>query len=213
MPIKVFRDPVQLTQHHFIAATGQLLDPHDHTPVDAVTDASFLFLFDGKKIGPTHILEGLGREASAKNLLSLMAKNVEAELARDKTKDGFFGIDPARTTVILNGRGQRMPQVSVTGALLAHEQVHYDIFFLVAQAAIRAIEALAEVSDTTFLSKADALWKSHVVDVNCRNDVLQRLYDEQTRHGADQTFQGLWSAWAAQSLAQPEPFAIGAHVL
>ncbi len=87
-----------------------------------------------------------------------------------------------------------------TDELLAHEQLHFDLGIVCANALARDLDGLSATSAQALANAFDALRRLHVDD---RADDISRAYDEQTKHGKDQKMQCVWQAAMAECLARP----------
>ncbi|MCP4783052.1 MAG: hypothetical protein GY903_20625 [Fuerstiella sp.] len=97
-----------------------------------------------------------------------------------------------------------------TPALLAHEQFHYDVGIVVARAAVRHFSALRASTSAALGTALAAATRLHF---STRNNLIQRRYDIDTRHGTNSHYQRIWKNRMATCLANPSADQIGGYFL
>lgn len=95
---------------------------------------------------------------------------------------------------------------TLTPGLLAHEQFHYDVGFVVARALAHQLTIAREPSlaalKTTFVSRANLHFHRRV-------GLIQRRYDIDTSHGANAHYQKIWLDRMTTCLGNPKANQIG----
>lgn len=89
--------------------------------------------------------------------------------------------------------------VSRTDALLAHEQLHYDVGIICARALARDLEGLNGSDPDDLLTQLSDM---QVLHMSTRAGAIQDAYDTQTQHGRNATRQQEWQAAMAQCLGR-----------
>lgn len=87
-----------------------------------------------------------------------------------------------------------------TDALLAHEQIHYDLGILAGRAMAREMETLEAATQAELSTAFNTCFVLHK---DTRLGPLQARYDTQTEHGTIEQQQQRWQALISQCLANP----------
>ena len=133
------------------------------------------------------------------NLPSLPPRNVGGQLAL---------ADPMQLTITPNTRVRiGAPQ---TPALLAHEQLHYDVGICIARQVARELMRLRE---PTVAALATAMQRIVELHFHRRSRLIQRRYDIDSQHGTNAHFQRIWAHMITAALANPNSTQIGGFFL
>ena len=217
MSITVTRYPEHLEDRHF-NAVSTLVDPADGQPVRALTRPAFGFWAVTERhtvwIDPEPKPFIVGSSAGFYDDISARAGHLHDHTSR---REGtMFRLDRSKTILLLTlGNCQKLSGIQVSGQLLAHEQVHWDIFFIVARATARAIGAMSEATEATLRRKADSAVTARLMDGSSNNgllsvnDSIQAAYESETVHGANMAAQILWQAQVTAALAAPTSDQLG----
>jgi hypothetical protein len=101
-------------------------------------------------------------------------------------------------TITVTPRAKVLSSASKTAALLAHEQVHYDIGLLAGRAMGRALAAIRTASREALRTALNDTFTLHGVT---RMGAIQVKYDTDTNHSAIATEQTRWRALTTAGLA------------
>jgi len=93
-----------------------------------------------------------------------------------------------------------------TAGLLAHEQLHYDVGFVIARQLARELNVIEAGSDDALRDTLDELIELHF---HTRARLIQTRYDRETQHGTNAHFQRIWS----QSMRTCLGTASASHIL
>lgn len=96
---------------------------------------------------------------------------------------------------------RRVAGAPATAALLAHEQGHWDIAFLVGGSCARRLAGLHAGTADALREGVTGVLREHFV---ARNEAIQARYDRETGHGRDEATQRRWAAALSQALASNE---------
>jgi hypothetical protein len=77
-----------------------------------------------------------------------------------------------------------------TADLLAHEQLHYDVGFVIARQLARELNVIDDATEPGLRAQVDSLFKLHFTT---RAKLIQTRYDRETNHGLNAHFQKYWS--------------------
>ena len=97
-------------------------------------------------------------------------------------------------------RAQVKRGANQTAALLAHEQIHYDLGVLAARAMARELEKMEAATPSALSTAIKQSWTLHT---DTRLGPLQERYDLQTQHGIVGAQQQRWETLIKQGLANP----------
>lgn len=95
-------------------------------------------------------------------------------------------------------------------SLLSHEQLHYDVGFVIARQLARELNVIDAATERGLKDKLDELIELHF---HTRARLIQTRYDREANHGANHHFQRLWKANMAKCLADPHAHQIGGWML
>ena len=93
-----------------------------------------------------------------------------------------------------------------SAALLSHEQFHYDVPFAIARVVASKLNALRAPSVTELRRKIAEITLLHF---QTRNNLIQKRYDIDTRHGTNAHFQRIWKNRMTNVLSNPRANQIG----
>ncbi|MBL8587770.1 MAG: hypothetical protein JNK46_04510 [Methylobacteriaceae bacterium] len=211
MAILVFRQ-LQLLEDWNFAPVATLVDPADGRAVDALTVPDFRFV--GKATEVFETVDPPPRPAVAAPGAPLVERvTTEAgNLARSALarRGRFFRLDPANTFLFLTlGACQKRAGLTVAGALLAHEQAHWDIFLLGARRVASRLAALRAVSEAGLTRQANQIAAELGVAAASNVNLAQSLYDLQTDHGANAVWQATWQGFVTRAMAEADPLVVG----
>ena len=178
MPITATRAIGTLSWSDFAVVRPPLVDPADGHQVDAYT--AFSWEFPDR---PPQEIDGQ---------LALNQNNV----LRIRPSDG--ATPPGRPKVT---RG-----TSQNAALLAHEQFHYDVGFVIARVVARNLMALRKPDRASMIAAIRQLTHYHF---RTRARLIQSRYDIDSRHGTNSTYQRIWKQKMANCLANPNATKLG----
>ena len=97
-----------------------------------------------------------------------------------------------------------------TADLLAHEQLHYDVGFVIARQLAREFNVIDAATEPALRTKIDQLIDLHF---HTRAGLIQRRYDRESNHGLNAHFQRIWSRNMHACLANPHASQIGGWML
>ena len=97
-----------------------------------------------------------------------------------------------------------------TDDLLSHEQVHYDVGFVIARQLARELNVIDAATDRDLRKMVDDLFQLHF---HTRARLIQSRYDRETQHGVNAHFQRVWKNNMSLCLANPQAFQIGGWML
>lgn len=211
MTIVVLRQPQLLEDWHFTPVTT-LVDLADGRPVDAFTEPAFRFEREAMQVfetvGPPPAPIEPAPDAHWMDRVETMATNLAQSALTPRGR--YFRLDPTKSSLTLTpGNCRKLAGVVVAGSLLAHEQAHWDIFFLGARRIAARLAALREVSSATLLRRADAIAAELLSTAASNVNLAQALYDRQTLHGVDPVWQAMWEGHVRRAMADPDPLAVG----
>ncbi|MEM1218903.1 MAG: DUF922 domain-containing protein [Bacteroidota bacterium] len=113
-----------------------------------------------------------------------LEKDLSSDLPRLLTYTFF---DPAKSWMLAEDRSNK--------ALLAHEQVHFDLSEWVRRDLQKALNRLNPRRED-FMDQINITFDQHLL----RLDSLQKAYDQETRHGLDPVEQAKWAQKVAKAL-------------
>jgi hypothetical protein len=99
---------------------------------------------------------------------------------------------------------------TMTAGLLAHEQFHYDVGFVIAR---RLAHVLTGLRRNSVADLAAALSTTVTLHFTTRAGLIQRRYDLDTRHGTNAHYQQIWLDRMRVCLADPSATQIGGFYL
>jgi hypothetical protein len=99
---------------------------------------------------------------------------------------------------------------TLTPGLRDHEQFHYDVGFVIARQVARVLTDLRRDNDAALLAAVQETVRLHF---RTRNNLIQRRYDADTRHGTNAHYQGIWVRRMRDVLANPASTQIGGFFL
>ena len=105
---------------------------------------------------------------------------------------------PATFTVRVWPVANVYEKADLTDALLAHEQLHYDVGIVCARALARELEGLSNATPQGLADAISALQATHMFD---RAGKIQEAYDTETEHGKDRDKQQKWQDAMKECLA------------
>lgn len=178
MPITATRAISTLSWSEFAVVNPPLVDPADGHQVDAYT--SFNWELPNR---PPQIIDGQ---------LALNQNNVLRITPSD-------GVTPT-------GRPKVTRPTSQTAALLAHEQFHYDVGFVIARVVARNLMALRKPDAASMIAAIGQLTHFHF---RTRAKLIQSRYDIDSRHGTNSTYQRIWKQKMVHCLANPNATKLG----
>jgi len=94
--------------------------------------------------------------------------------------------------------------------LLAHEQLHYDVGFVIARQLARELNIIDAPTDPDLRVKVAALFALHFTT---RNNLIQSRYDRETNHSQNRNLQRIWSSNMRTCLANAHAHQIGGWML
>lgn len=83
-------------------------------------------------------------------------------------------------------------------ALLAHEQLHWDVIHAIGRVLVHKLEALTAKTVADLDAEAKRLLEYHFLR---RGPLIHKAYDKETNHGLDQDNQKLWAGKITRMLA------------
>ena len=178
MPITATRAISKLSWSDFAVVRPPLVDPADGHRVAAYT--AFSWELPDR---PPQVIDGQ---------LALNQNNA----LRISPSDG--ATPPGRPKVT---RG-----TSQTDALLAHEQFHYDVGFVIARVVARNLMALRKPDRASMITAIRQLTHFHF---RTRASLIQSRYDADSRHGTNSTYQRIWKQKMANCLSNPRATKLG----
>jgi hypothetical protein len=102
--------------------------------------------------------------------------------------------------IAITPRAQVWNGVKQTEALLSHEQLHYDVGFVVARALARD---LTRLRTRTLVDLENEFRNAFDLHFERRALLIQTRYDRETEHGANRRSQRIWKDAMARCLADP----------
>lgn len=99
---------------------------------------------------------------------------------------------------------------TLTPALLAHEQVHYDVGFVIARQLAREFNVIDSGTDPGLRARIAELIELHF---HTRARLIQTRYDRESNHGLNPHFQRIWSHNMRNCVANPHASQIGGWML
>jgi hypothetical protein len=90
--------------------------------------------------------------------------------------------------------------VAQTPGLLAHEQLHYDVGFVIARVVAKELARLRAPTRAALAAQMRDIVQLHF---HTRARLIQRRYDLDTRHGTNGHFQRIWAQNMATCLGNP----------
>ena len=99
---------------------------------------------------------------------------------------------------------------SQTAALLAHEQIHYDVGFVIARQLARDLNVIDDATEAGLRKRMTDLTTLHFTT---RAGLIQARYDRESNHGLNAHFQNYWSNQMAKCLANAQASEIGGWML
>lgn len=138
---------------------------------------------------------------------------------------GFnFALVPNLPAVHLNGRSRLSPGMSLritpvaqvrigapqTADLLAHEQLHYDVGFVIARQLARELNRLDAATDADLRTMLNNLITLHF---RTRARLIQARYDRESNHSQNAHYQRVWSNNMRTCLANANATQIGGWML
>ena len=115
------------------------------------------------------------------------------------TIDGRFAFSDGQV-VRVSPRARVRTGVAQTADLLAHEQFHYDVGFVIARRVARELGRLRARTMADLAREQDAIIALHF---HRRAGLIQRRYDIDTRHGRNAHYQALYLKLMAACIANP----------
>jgi len=97
-----------------------------------------------------------------------------------------------------------------TAGLLAHEQLHYDVGFVIARQLAREFNIIDAATDAALRTTINQLIQLHF---HTRARLIQTRYDRESNHGLNAHFQRVWSQNMRGCLANPHASQIGGWML
>ena len=91
-------------------------------------------------------------------------------------------------------------------ALLAHEQLHYDVGFVIARQLARELNVIDNATEAGLRAQFDQLIQLHF---HTRARLIQTRYDQETDHSQNAHYQRIWSQNMRACLADPNASQIG----
>ncbi len=120
-----------------------------------------------------------------------------------------FRVNPAMVILITPVALVRIGAL-MTPALLAHEQIHYDVGFVIARQLAREFNAIDDANDLHLQARMRTLVNLHFTT---RAGLIQTRYDRESNHSLNAHFQKYWSDKMAKCLADPKAHEIGGWML
>jgi len=99
---------------------------------------------------------------------------------------------------------------TMTPDLLAHEQLHYDVGFVIARQFARELNVIDAATEVALRTKVAELVLLHFTT---RNNLIQSRYDRETNHSQNHTLQRIWSSNMRTCLANAHAFQLGGWML
>jgi hypothetical protein len=97
-----------------------------------------------------------------------------------------------------------------TDDLLAHEQLHYDVGFVIARQLARELNVIDAATEPALRALLDQLIELHF---HTRARLIQTRYDHESNHSRNAHFQRVWKHNMATCLANPHASQIGGWML
>lgn len=147
-----------------------------------------------------------GKESSAYTSYSYETSDWKAE-----QKDGSFALpNSLRVTVTPTALLWKGSVAATDKAkfekLLAHEQLHYDVAYVVGRVAVSELGALRTSTEATLKEELDRILELHFVT---RAGPIQKRIDHDTRGGLNPQAQRHWQLLMSMTLAKPNLTTIG----
>jgi len=124
-------------------------------------------------------------------------------------QNGRFKVNPA-TGIMITPIADVRIGAPVSPELLAHEQLHYDVGFVIARQLARELSVIDAATDPDLRKKASELFTLHFTT---RNNLIQSRYDRETNHGQNRNLQRIWSSNMRTCLANAHAHQIGGWML
>ncbi len=135
-----------------------------------------------------------------------------------------FALVPNLPAVHQNGRSRLSDRMSLritpialarigapqTADLLAHEQLHYDVGFVIARRLAHELNRLDAATDAELRNKLNALIQLHF---QTRARLIQTRYDRESNHSQNAHYQRYWSDKMRACLADANATQIGGWML
>jgi Bacterial protein of unknown function (DUF922) len=99
---------------------------------------------------------------------------------------------------------------TLTNALREHEQFHFDLGFVIARRVASLLNDLRADSVAELKQKFDDIIHLHF---RTRNDLIQRRYDLDTRHGTQAHYERLWHDRMKACIGDPKATQLGGFYL
>jgi hypothetical protein len=126
-----------------------------------------------------------------------------------RTVAGQFAL-AENLTITITPNAQVWTGVSQTRKLLDHEQLHYDVGIVTGRGLARQLMALRAPTVQALGAAVREAARLHFVT---RAGLLQRRYDLDTSHGANNHYQMIWKQRMAACLANPSSDQLGGFYL
>jgi hypothetical protein len=97
-----------------------------------------------------------------------------------------------------------------TAELLSHEQLHYDVGFVIARQLARELNVIDAATEPELRTRLDQLINLHF---HTRARLIQSRYDQESNHSRNVHFQRVWKHNMAACLANPHASQIGGWML
>jgi len=100
--------------------------------------------------------------------------------------------------------------VVMSADLLDHEELHYDVGFVIARQLARELNVIDAPTDADLRAKVAALFTLHFTT---RNNLIQSRYDRETNHSQNHNLQRIWKSNMRTCLANAHAFQLGGWML